>query len=157
MPRVKPEKIEPINLGKFELLNVVKVRLAIENLEKVGKEVNQENLLPEYDKLGGAIKKGGRKLEIGAFYDFLNKKAKKIEDYYKIGEEDFADEYVLVRKKKKPEGGKLTHKDIMAKIKKDKIEEKVEEDSEKFNEEPRKPGRPKKVIEEPRIEESNIE
>ena len=152
MPRAKPEKFDPIYVGKFHLLNVTKVRTAIETLERHGKEVNQENLLPEYDKLGGAIMKEGRKIETGAFYDFLEKQPKKIENYDTLGEEDFADEYVLVRKKKQPEGKKLTHKDIMAKIKKEKVGEMEEQ-----HEEPRKPGRPKKVIEEPRIEESNIE
>ena len=143
MPRVKPEKVDPINVGKFELLNVIKVRKAIETLEARGMEITSENLLPEYDKLGGAIKKGARKLEMGAFYDFLEKKPRKIDDYDKIGEEDFADEYVLVRKKKKEEGKRMTHKDIMAKIKKEKTEEITEE----TNEEPKKPGRPKKDAE----------
>lgn len=140
MPREKPEKVEPVNIIGFQLLNEAKVRRAIETLEKFGSSYTQEQILAEYDKLGGAIKKEGRIITMGTFYDFLEKKPKKIENYKNIGEESYDDEYVLVRKKRSPEK-KLSHKELSAKIK-------ALKPTELSGEEPVRRGRPRKNEEE---------
>lgn len=41
----------------------------------VGEDAASEAKLVEYDKLGGLILKGNRKIKTGSFYDFHNKKA----------------------------------------------------------------------------------
>ena len=79
-------------MGDFELANPTKLERA---KEKLGKSAMDADLLAEYDKYGGAIKKDGRIIETGSFFDFqtkLPRKEPKIE---------FGDEYVLIRKKVK--------------------------------------------------------
>lgn len=83
----------------FELLNARKIAQA---LEELGENPSEEALLAAYDKRAGAIRKDGRLIATGTFWDFDEKKPKEVKDYSKLGEDDFEDEYVLVRKKRKP-------------------------------------------------------
>src|SRR3990167_269354 len=93
------DKLDPVNVKGFRLLNSVKVTTA---LQKLGDNATSEALLAEYDKLGGAIMKGARKVAMGTFFDFIEKVPKKNVDYEVLGEAEFEDEYVLTPKKKKP-------------------------------------------------------
>lgn len=52
----------------------------------IGKDAPLEQILAEYDKLGGLIKKDGLKLATGSFYDFRNKKAREIPSLEKAHE-----------------------------------------------------------------------
>src|SRR3989338_49779 len=92
------EKPELVVVKGFELLNSRKVAQA---LEELGENPSENALLAAYDKRAGAIKKEGRLLSTGVFWDFSNKQQKEISDYSKISEEAFEDQYVLVRKPKK--------------------------------------------------------
>ena len=67
-------------------------------LDNIGVNGTDEQLIVEYDRLGGAIKFEGRKLSMGAFYDFEEKKPR---EHIELGEDQFEDKYVLVRKEKK--------------------------------------------------------
>ena len=53
-------------------------------------------ILALYDRLGGGIKNGERKMKIGVFFDF---KARKPRTAPEVDESDYEDELVLVRKK----------------------------------------------------------
>ena len=153
MPRPKPEKIDPVDVLGFQLLNPTKIAKAFENFHKIGKtekEITGEELLAEYDKLGGAIKKNRRLVAMGAFYDFTKKEPKKNLDLDNIGEEDYEDEYVLMRKKRVPEK-RVTHKELTAKIsalKKEDYEPDEGAEEELESEHLRLEEEPKKVSEE---------
>lgn len=84
--------LESVEVAGYELLNDDKVARA---LDEVGEGASEEALLAAYDKLGGGIKKDGRKLEIGSFYDFILKKPR---ENVKFDELEFEDELVVVRK-----------------------------------------------------------
>ncbi len=93
--RVKPKVMQPVDVGEYTLLNDEKVGRALDN---IGVNGTDEQLIVEYDRLGGAIKFEGRKLAMGAFYDFEEKKAR---EEVNLGEDQFEDEYVLQRKPRK--------------------------------------------------------
>lgn len=77
---------ESMQLGDFLLVNPDKVRRAIEGEPRrggvpeggVGREASDAVILAAYDKLGGLVRKDGRNLKIGCFWDFKNKKAREI-------------------------------------------------------------------------------
>ena len=124
----------------FELLSLDKIQRA---LDKLGEGASEEAILAEYDKLGGAIRKDGRKLQTGAFFDFEEKKPKENVDYEKVDEEQFEDQFVLVKKpvKKKVEVNKESLASKLARIKR--AESVKVEDGDQA---PRR-GRPKKIVE----------
>ena len=100
----------------FHLLNPGKLEKA---LDKLGEGATEEQVLAAYDKLGGAIRKEGRKVAMGTFYDFVNKEPRKDVNYEVLTEENFEDQMVLVRKPvKKKEDGKTDLKSKLAKVKK---------------------------------------
>ena len=90
-------KNKELRLEDFVFLNDSKLELAI---TRAGEKADIYSVLVEYDKLGGGLKKDGRKVAMGTFYDFENKRAKKDVDTSKLGENDFEDEYVLQHKPK---------------------------------------------------------
>src|SRR3990167_4442650 len=120
---------EEVNLVKgFRLLNSGKVA---EALDKLGENPTEEALLAEYDKLGGAVRTSdGRKVVMGAFYDFKNKVARVGVKYDALGENDFEDQLVLVPKKKEKQDRKPESiKEVLNKmrnVKDEDVEEKVE-------------------------------
>jgi hypothetical protein len=74
-----------MNIKGFELVNEEKVERAINGTvnslnEKIGGIIaedgtyDENELLAEYDKLGGLITKEGDRVKTGSFYDFRNKK-----------------------------------------------------------------------------------
>jgi len=73
-----------MNIRQFVLENSEKVHRAIEGtpgrgglaVGGVGKEAKPEEILAEYDRLGGYITKGGRKIKTGSFWDFKQNKAR---------------------------------------------------------------------------------
>ncbi len=95
--------------ASFLLLNPGKVKAALEFMAENKLAETSENLLAFYDRLGGAIKleskDGNRAVALGAFFDFENKEPRKGVDYANLGDENFSDELVVVRKKvaKKPD------------------------------------------------------
>jgi len=72
-----------MKVGDYSLVNDEKIQRAIEGtpLSKggkmggVGRDASDEQLLVEYDRLGGLIRKDGMKVKAGCFYDFDEKKA----------------------------------------------------------------------------------
>ena len=93
--RPKPKAMQLVDVGKYVLMNDEKVGRA---LDKIGADGTDEQLLAEYDRLGGAVKLEGRKLAMGTFYDFEEKKAR---EEIKIDEDQYEEEYVLQHKPKK--------------------------------------------------------
>lgn len=98
-------------IGKFTLLNSEKLGRVLDLVEDLvqPKDAEEAGILAEarklgddeavlalYDRLGGAIKLGERKLSMGTFYDFAARKPIAKPD---LTEKDFEDEYVLVPKK----------------------------------------------------------
>ena len=71
-----------MQIGQFTLENEEKIDRAINGTPGrggvaqggVGKDAKPEAILAEYDRLGGYITKGGRKIKSGSFYDFKNRK-----------------------------------------------------------------------------------
>lgn len=74
-----------MNVGEYVLLNEEKAQRAllgtpgpeggyVGGVQKPDGTYNELELLAEYDKMGGAIKKGTDKVKMGSFYDFKNKK-----------------------------------------------------------------------------------
>ena len=119
--------LESVQVMGFELLNDDKVQRA---LTAIGEEGSEEDLLAEYDKLGGGIKKDGRKVAMGSFYDFTTKKAKTKVDYEEL---EYEEEFVLVRKPLETKSAKgLSTKERIAKLGKKEVA---------------KRGRPAKVVE----------
>jgi len=64
-----------MTIGEYELINEMKVERAMASVAKADGTFKDSDLLAEYDKLGGLIKKGDDKVRIGSFFDFKNKKA----------------------------------------------------------------------------------
>lgn len=104
-------------LGKFTLLNSEKLGRVLDLLEgivdsansmegavlvKAKKMKHEDAVLALYDRFGGAVRMGDRKVSMGTFYDFAAQEPIK---GVNLSEKDFADEYVLVRKKTN-KGGK---------------------------------------------------
>jgi len=103
-----------IRLGKnnFTLLNSEKLGRALDWLDEIETPkaesdqaalaaaqkmgAKKDAILALYDRFGGAVRLGERILKTGAFWDFAAKKPLKKAD---LSEEDFGDEYRLVRKK----------------------------------------------------------
>ena len=104
--------LEKVKLGEFTLLNHEKVARVLDLIEGVVPPRNADEaevlkrclalknqnktIIALYDRLGGAIKIEGRKIALGTFYDFAARAPKAVID---LGEDDYEDEYVLVRKK----------------------------------------------------------
>lgn len=84
--------LESVEIMGFELLNDDKVARALDHL---GETASEEEILSEYDKLAGGIKKDGRKVALGSFYDFVLKKPR---TDVKFNDLDYEDELVVVRK-----------------------------------------------------------
>lgn len=71
-----------MNIGQFVLENEEKIDRAINGTPGrggvpqggVGKDAKPEVLLAEYDRLGGLVTKGGRKIKTGSFFSFKDKK-----------------------------------------------------------------------------------
>lgn len=69
----------------FELVNDEKVNRAMYGSMSrggvlaggVGEDATEAQLLAEYDRLGGLVRKDGNKVKMGAFYDFENKQVRK--------------------------------------------------------------------------------
>ena len=99
-------------LGKYTLLNSEKLTRALDLLEGIvepkGEEADilakcksmkhEDAVLALYDRFGGGVRMGERKLAIGTFYDFALREPREGVD---LSEDDFADEFVLVKKKSK--------------------------------------------------------
>lgn len=103
--------LESVQVAGFELLNNEKVERA---LVAVGEDASEEELLAEYDKLGGGIKKDGRKVALGSFYDFTTKSPKTDVNYEEL---QYEEEYVLVRKPLETKSAKgLSTKERVAKL-----------------------------------------
>jgi len=76
-------KIESVKLNEFELVNPEKWNRAVFGsigsggalVGGVGEGATDEVKLTQYDKLGGLIKKDGRTVKTGCFWDFAKKKA----------------------------------------------------------------------------------
>lgn len=99
-------------IGDYTLLNHEKLGRVLDLLEGVIAPQNADEarvladcqalgdqdmaILNMYDRLGGAIRSGERKLAMGTFYDFNARAPRNKAD---IDEADYSDEYVLVRKK----------------------------------------------------------
>lgn len=76
-----------IKEGSFDLLNADKVTRALDGsptpngsvggVRKSDGSYDSNELLAEYDKLGGLIRKGTDKVKTGSFYDFKLKEARK--------------------------------------------------------------------------------
>lgn len=64
-----------MEIGKYSLINEMKVERAMSVAAKADGTYDESVLLAEYDKLGGLIKKGDDKVKNGSFFDFKNKKA----------------------------------------------------------------------------------
>ena len=125
-----PTALESVEVAGFTLLNNDKVQRALDIL---GEDADEESLLATYDKLGGGIKKDGRKIAIGSFWDFEEKKAKTKVDYEKL---DYEEEYVLVRKPLETKGSKgPSTKDRVAKLGSKKGEVKAKAEPAKAGEE----------------------
>jgi len=103
--------LESVNVMGFELLNDDKVQRA---LVATGENGSKEVLLAEYDKLGGGIKKEGRKVAMGSFYDFTNKCPRTKVNYDDL---EYEEEFVLVRKSLETKSSKgLSTKERVAKL-----------------------------------------
>ena len=114
----KPEMktLESVSVMGFELLNDDKVARA---LDRLGEGASEEALLAEYDKLGGGIKYNGRKVAMGSFYDFIEKKPKMDVKYDEL---EYDEEFVLVRKPAETKASKgLSVKDRIARVKSKKL------------------------------------
>lgn len=73
-----------MQIREFYLANEAKVRRVIEGTESaathrleggLGLEAKPEDILAQYDRLGGLITVNGNKVKTGSFWDFENKKA----------------------------------------------------------------------------------
>lgn len=72
-----------MQIGQFTLANADKVERAINGtvLDKgstkggVGPNASEDEIIAEYDRLGGLILMGRNKVRMGCFYDFKSKKA----------------------------------------------------------------------------------
>lgn|SRR3990167_7610127 len=146
------------NVGEFTLLNSEKLGRVLDLIEGITAPTGNEStiltqckdlsyerkVLTMYDRLGGAIKMGERKVALGAFYDFAARAPiKKVE----FSEKDYADEYVLVQKKtrkgKKAEDAASRIKRLEAKVKKAEPKEVEQGVKLEGNIEGKKRGRPK--------------
>jgi hypothetical protein len=75
---------ESKEINGFTLVNAEKIERALHGTMGKGGELNggvgdkakPEDLLAEYDRLGGLILKDGRKVKTGSFYDFDKKEAR---------------------------------------------------------------------------------
>ena len=147
--------LEKVVLGKFTLLNNEKVGRVLDLLEgiaeprddaeraalgAVGKKDKNSQILALYDRVGGAVKLGDRKIALGTFWDFS---AKQPIDKPDFKEEDFEDEYVLVRKQKKTQ--KEKDADLKNRLKKLDRNEPKGEDSPKEKLDTPKLGKAKKA------------
>lgn len=114
-------RLESVEFGDYILLSSEKLRRVLNFLDGISKSLWGENakesdedvrlrnvassmekdaaILALYDRIGGGIRtKEGRKVALGTFYDF--EKREPVKDV-KIGEEQFEDKTILVRKEKK--------------------------------------------------------
>lgn len=70
------KKQETFPVGSFVLEFKPKYERAVANLiSTVGENYTEEQLLAEYDRLGGRITYEGENVKMGAFWDFKTKKA----------------------------------------------------------------------------------
>ena len=116
---------ESLIIKGFDLLSEDKLERALNNL---GEGATEESILAEYDKLGGGVKRNGRKIAMGTFYDFTEKKPRKNVDYVNLTEDDMEDEIKIVRKKK----ARPTTEENFAKVRKNlqkAINQKTEDDT----------------------------
>lgn len=102
--------LQSTQIGDYNLLSSEKLGRVLDLLEgnvqpkdeeagilAAAKKLGEKKaILALYDRLGGAIKLGDRKLALGTFYDFA---AKEPRAEVHIAEESFEDEYVLQKKK----------------------------------------------------------
>lgn len=133
------------HIGEYTLLNSEKLGRALDLMEGLVEPANSEEAgvvaackklgeeagtIALYDRFGGAIKLGERKLSTGTFYDFTARAPRK---EVKINEEDYTDEYVLTKKKtrkgKKSEDAADRIKRLESKAKKGKSVEKEPEEA----------------------------
>ena len=108
-------------VGGYTLLNSEKLRKVLDMIEGIGfsqdpkradedrhllevakksKLNHEDTVLAMYDREGGGIRMGKRKVVGGAFYNFM---ARELRKRSTLTEDDFADEEVLVPKKKNKE------------------------------------------------------
>ncbi|MEK7578874.1 MAG: hypothetical protein AAB456_04175 [Patescibacteria group bacterium] len=148
--------LNTIKVEDFDLLSDEKLERVFNFLDGITPPINDEEkrllalcskmprekaVLALYDRLGGGVKKDGRKVALGTFYDFAARAPKeKIE----LGEESFDDTYVLVRKERKEKrekGGDIKKKAAELNRSKPKKEKKADELGQLS--EPRKGRKPK--------------
>ncbi len=81
----KTKQLKPVSFGDYLLVNHEKLDRVINGAMAsqgrlsggLGKDASAEEIIAEYDRLGGLIlTNGGQKVETGTFYDFVNRKAK---------------------------------------------------------------------------------
>lgn len=103
--------LKATQIGEYTLLNSEKLGRALDLIEGLVEPANAEEgsivaackklgqeagTLALYDRFGGAVKLGERKLAIGTFYDFTAREPRKDVE---ISEESYTDEFVLTKKK----------------------------------------------------------
>lgn len=103
--------LQSTSVGDYVLLNSEKLSRTLDLLEDAVEPATDDEkrivgackklkdkdmrILSLYDRFGGAIKLGERKLVLGTFYDFA---AREPREKAVINESDYEDEFVLVRK-----------------------------------------------------------
>ena len=116
-----------LSIMGFTLTSSEKLERAMNTL---GEGATDKQILAEYDKLGGGIKMGERKVAMGTFWNFDERKPKEGVDYGNLGEDDMEDEMKIVRKKKV----RVSSEDNFTRVKKNldrAINQKTEDDAPK--------------------------
>jgi len=112
-PIQEGRRIHSVQIGEFTLLNSEKLGRVMDLLEGVVEptssneatalqkckslEDDDMQILALYDRLGGGIRLKERKLNMGVFWNFKEREPNEAPD---LSEEDFEDEFVLVRKQR---------------------------------------------------------
>lgn len=145
------KKQDDQKVGEFYLVNREKLDRAINGTITdggklkggVGPDASDAEVLAEYDKLGGLIKKAGLKVKLGCFWDSATKKAfKDPEPLFEVSfegsivevDEEEAGALESARKKKEELKAKLKGKQKVKKLRRKKKVEKPENEPEEESE-----------------------
>ena len=142
-------KLTSEQVGDYTLLNSEKLRKVLDMIEGIAfsqdpvradedkqllemakrLKLNQvDTVLAMYDREGGGVKLGERKVIGGAFYNFM---ARELRKRSTLTEDDFADEEVLVPKKKNKEVKRESATDRIKRLGKSADEDEKADESEK--------------------------